>query len=247
MPHSSDQDPRRTDSGTAADDSFEAVTLRTEDTAVGGLLAVVELERSDAELGDSASAAMYAGPAAIDVESFEEHEAEVRIGLHLFAPVESDDAGDAAEDTDVLPADAQASLVDAAQPRVCDIMTPAPTCIDSQATILQIVRLVHAKKFRHLLITDDRNELVGVVSDRDIVRCFGPGEFPDDSVLEKMRAADIMSTDVVSVGPNTSVAACIDEMLDHGINCLPVVVGRRPVGILTTADLLQLLRNNLAK
>lgn len=241
MPYSSDHDPRRADSDAAADDAFEAVTLRTEDTAVGGLLAVVELERGDADLGDSASGAMYAGSATIDVESFEEHAAEVRIGLHLFAPVESDDAGDAAG----LSSDAQASMVDAAQPQVRDIMTPAPTCIDSQATILQIVRLVHTKKFRHLLITDEQNELVGVVSDRDIVRCFGPGEFPDDSVLEKMRAADIMSTDVVSVGPNVSVAACIDEMLDHGINCLPVVVGRRPVGILTTADLLQLLRKRL--
>lgn len=241
MPYSSEHDPRRADSGTAADDSSEAVTLRTEETAVGGLLAVVELERGDADLGVSPSAAMYAGSAAIDVESFEEHVAEVGIGLHLFAPVESDDAGDADDWSD----DAQASMVDAAQSQVRDIMTPAPTCIDSQATILQIVRLVHAKKFRHLLITDEQNELVGVVSDRDIVRCFGPGEFPDDSVLEKMRAADVMSTDVVSVGPNTSVAVCIDEMLDHGINCLPVVVGRRPVGILTTADLLRLLRKKL--
>lgn len=241
MPNSSDHDPRRTDSRTPLSpyDTFESVTLRTDDTAVGGLLAVVELERGDASVGDPASAAEYPGAAAIDVESFEEHAAEVCISLQLFAPA------DASDEVDDSAGDAQPSPVDAAQPQVRDIMTPAPTCIDSQATILQIVRLVHAKKFRHLLITNERHELVGVVSDRDIVRCFGPGEFPDDSVLEQMRAADIMSTDVVSVGPNTPVAACIDEMLDHGINCLPVVVGRRPVGILTTADLLHVLREKL--
>lgn len=238
MPNSSDRDSRRTDSRTKSSpvDSSESVTLRTDDTAVGGLLAVVELERGDAREGYPPSAADYPGSAAIDVESFEEHAAEVCIGLHLFAPAEVDTVDADADDS----AD---HLIDDAQPQVRDVMTPAPTCIDSQASILQIVRLVHAKKFRHLLITDEQNELVGVVSDRDIVRCFGPGEFPDDSLLEKMRAADIMSTDVVSVGPNTSVAACIDEMLDHGINCLPVVVGRRPVGILTTADLLRLLRD----
>ena len=237
MPNSSDRDSRRTDSRTKSSpgDSSESVTLRTDDTAVGGLLAVVELERGDANEGYPPSAADYAGSAAIDVESFEEHAAEVCIGLHLFAPA----------DADASTGGEPSSAVDAAHPQVRDVMTPAPTCIDSQASILQIVRLVHAKKFRHLLITDEQNELVGVVSDRDIVRCFGPGEFPDDSVLEKMRAADIMSTDVVSVGPNASVAACIDEMLDHGINCLPVVVGRRPVGILTTADLLRLLREKL--
>lgn len=236
MPNSSDHDPRRAASRTPSSpgDSSESVTLRTDDTAVGGLLAVVELERGDASESYAPAVAECAGAAAIDVESFEEHGAEVRIGLQLFAPAEADD-----------PADAADAETDAAQPQVRDVMTPAPTCIDSQASILQIVRLVHAKKFRHLLITDEQNQLVGVLSDRDIVRCFGPGEFPDDSVLEKMRAADIMSTDVVSVGPNTAVAACIDEMLDHGINCLPVVVGRRPVGILTTADLLHLLREKL--
>ncbi|MBA4016314.1 MAG: hypothetical protein C0483_03920 [Pirellula sp.] len=218
----------------APGDSPEAVTLRTDDTAVGGLLAVVELERGDTSERYPTSSSEFSVETHINVESFEAHEAEVCIGLQLFQPAAEDDADVAAR-----------LAIDDTLPKVRDVMTPAPTCIDSQATILQIVRLVHAKKFRHLLITDEQNELVGVVSDRDLVRCFGPGDFPDDSLLEKMRAADVMSTDVVAVGPETSVAACIDEMLSHGINCLPVVVGRRPVGILTTADLLRLLRERL--
>ncbi len=129
---------------------------------------------------------------------------------------------------------------------VREVMTPAPTCIAAQATVMQLVRIVHTKKFRHLLVTDDDGRLVGIVSDRDIIRCFGPGEFPDEAVLSRMRADQIMSTDVVAVGPDEAPEKCIELMLSHGINCLPVTLDSRPLGILTTADLLRLLRRMLA-
>jgi acetoin utilization protein AcuB len=190
------------------------------DLAVGGLLAVVELER-----GERLAASSDSTPAD-----------EPRT-LSLFAPEENDDGSMGA----VVPA---ADRV-AHGPALLDVMTPRPTCIAAESTILQLVRLVHAKKFRHLLVADEDGRLVGVVSDRDIVRCFGPGDFPEDAVLQQMTAANVMSTDVVTASPDESPAACIDKMLAHGINCLPVVVDGRPIGILTTADLLRLLRKML--
>jgi len=140
---------------------------------------------------------------------------------------------------------ASPALARAARFAVRDVMTPAPTAIHIDDSVIQLVRIVHTKKFRHLLVVDDAGLLVGVVSDRDIVRCFGPGEFPDESLLQRLRARDIMSGDVVSVSPETTVARCIELMLGHGINCLPVVAEGRPTGILTTADLLRLLQRML--
>lgn len=190
------------------------------DLAVGGLLAVVELERGE-RLAASSDSTPADEPRTLSLFAPEEHESN---------PTESRVAAAA----DVVPG---ASLL--------DVMTPRPTCIAAKSTILQLVRLVHAKKFRHLLVADEDGRLVGVVSDRDIVRCFGPGDFPEDAVLEQMTAADVMSTDVIAASPDDSPAACIDKMLTHGINCLPVVVDGRPIGILTTADLLRLLRKML--
>src|SRR5580698_1693598 len=82
--------------------------------------------------------------------------------------------------------------------RVRDVMTPAPTCIASSTSVLDVVRMFHAKEFRHLLVTDVRGRLLGLVSDRDVLRCFGPGRYPDPEVLSGISAADIMSADLLT-------------------------------------------------
>ncbi len=78
--------------------------------------------------------------------------------------------------------------------KVRDVMTPAPTCIASSTSALDVVRMLHAKEFRHLLVTDSRGRLLGLVSDRDVFRCFGPGRYPDQEILAGIAAIDIMSS-----------------------------------------------------
>jgi CBS-domain-containing membrane protein len=53
-----------------------------------------------------------------------------------------------------------------------------------------------------------------------------------------MRVRDVMTTAVVSVGPDASFRELVGLMLDHGISGIPVVDDdRRPIGIVTEADL----------
>lgn len=121
--------------------------------------------------------------------------------------------------------------------RVRDVMTPAPTCIASSTSVLDVVRMFHAKEFRHLLVTDARQRLLGLVSDRDVLRCFGPSRYPDPEVLAGISAADIMSADLLVARPDQSLMAAVTEMLAQGISCLPVVADDKLVGILTSTDL----------
>jgi CBS domain-containing protein len=121
--------------------------------------------------------------------------------------------------------------------RVRDVMTPAPTCIASSTSALDVVRMFHAKEFRHLLVTDARGRLLGLVSDRDVLRCFGPGLYPNQEVLAGISAAEIMSSDLISVRPEMPLAQALTEMLVHGISCLPVLTDDKLVGILTNTDM----------
>ncbi len=121
--------------------------------------------------------------------------------------------------------------------RVRDVMTPAPTCIASSTSVLDVVRMFHAKEFRHLLVTDTRGRLLGLVSDRDVLRCLGPGRYPDPEVLSGIAAADIMSADLLTVRPDQPLLSAATEMLAHGISCLPVLADDKLVGILTSTDL----------
>jgi CBS domain-containing protein len=121
--------------------------------------------------------------------------------------------------------------------RVRDVMTPAPTCIASSTSALDVVRMFHAREFRHLLVTDARGRLLGLVSDRDVIRCFGPGRYPNNEVLAGISAAEIMSSDLISVRPDMPLVEALTEMLVHGINCLPVLAEEKLVGILTSTDM----------
>ena len=54
-----------------------------------------------------------------------------------------------------------------------------------------------------------------------------------------MKAADLMTRDIVTVGPETPLADAIRLMLEHRVSGLPVVDGAgQLVGLLTEGDLL---------
>ena len=136
----------------------------------------------------------------------------------------------------------------AAQPRqliVGDVMTSQPTCVRPESTVLDLVQTFHAKQFRHLLVTDENERLMGVVSDRDVVRCFGPTVYPDESMLASIPTRKVMSRDVVTIDRSTPLVECIDMLRREGVSCLPVVEDERLVGIITTSDLLRCLRQML--
>lgn len=128
---------------------------------------------------------------------------------------------------------------------VADVMTINPTCISPDATVLELVRLFHAKEFRHPLVSDADGNLVGVVSDRDVLRCFGPGRYPDADVLAGVTVGDIMSSDLVTIAPEAPIERAIELIRGYGINCLPVVCNDKLVGILTSTDLYAVLETLL--
>jgi acetoin utilization protein AcuB len=120
---------------------------------------------------------------------------------------------------------------------VRDVMTPAPNCITSSTSVLDVVRMFHAKEFRHLLVTDSRGRLLGLVSDRDVLRIIGPDRQLDQDRLAEIPTLDIMSTDLITMTPDTSLSQATSEMLGNGISCLPVLADEKLVGILTGTDL----------
>lgn len=130
---------------------------------------------------------------------------------------------------------------------VGQVMTATPSCVAPSLSALELIKLFHAKGFRHLLVTE-AERLVGVISDRDVIRCLGPGDTPQREVLAQITAAEIMSSDLVTVGPGMLLEKAAVMMLDEGISCLPVVQEGVLLGILTNTDLhvvLQILLQTL--
>jgi acetoin utilization protein AcuB len=125
-----------------------------------------------------------------------------------------------------------------------NVMTPCPESVEPTRTAGEIVRVFYEMRFRHVLVTENR-KLVGVISDRDLGRLFGINGSADPRDLQHLTARDLMSTDLVTVGPQAPLSEAVRQLVDHGINCLPVVHQGIALGILTTTDLYLVLEQLL--
>ena len=134
----------------------------------------------------------------------------------------------------------------ASEVTAADVMTPEPECLSIHATALDIVRKFHATGFRHLLLADEQNRLAGVISDRDVIRCFGMDGAPSSDELQRIRAGDLMSSDLLTVNSTTPLDRVVGLMVDEGISCVPVLDDGRLVGILTNSDLFIVLQSLLS-
>lgn len=95
-------------------------------------------------------------------------------------------------------------------------------------------------RVRHLPVVDDKRNLVGVVSDRDVLRAVS--KIGRRSVQVK----DVMSTDVFTVGAEDPAEQALDIMLDQKIGCLPVEGDDgHLVGLITETDFLELAQRSL--
>ncbi len=132
-----------------------------------------------------------------------------------------------------------------------DLMTPDPLTVTPQASIAEVWDLMREVDVRHIPVVQG-GALVGMLSDRDLARV-------DMARLLKVEGADalrqelatpiaqVMSSNVISVEPETEVGDVIALLLDHKIGALPVVeVGTREVlGIISYVDVLRALQGLL--
>lgn len=94
------------------------------------------------------------------------------------------------------------------------------------------------KKVHHMPVINGDGKIVGIVSDRDLLKKL----IINDGVVESSRDAavgDIMSTDVIATTPVTDIRRIAKVMLDNHIGAMPVVDSDGSIsGIITRNDIL---------
>jgi acetoin utilization protein AcuB len=128
--------------------------------------------------------------------------------------------------------------------QVRELMSGALITARPDLPVLDARHLMVEKRIRHLVVTDERGELAGIVTDRDI-RLNLPSQATSLSVWEmnylltRLTVGKVMTSSVITVGPDRDARDAAQLMLDHRIGALPVVDGGRPIGIVTETDLLR--------
>ena len=99
--------------------------------------------------------------------------------------------------------------------------------------------ILRRENIRHLPIMES-NQLVGMVSDRDLL-CAGDLLQSGELAFWEQTVAEIMTKAPIVCTPHTSVAVAAQLMTERKIDALPVVSDGRLVGLVTSTDLLLLL------
>ena len=107
---------------------------------------------------------------------------------------------------------------------------PAIT-VRQDADFQKALALMQEKKLRRLPVVDDDGRLVGIVVERDLLVAAMR------YLQSRVEIGDVMTRNVVSVGPDTDLNDVARTMLERKIGGLPVVEDGRLVGIITESDI----------
>lgn len=129
---------------------------------------------------------------------------------------------------------------------VRDLMSARVVTVGMDDTVQAVTRLFEHHGFHHAVVLDDDRKMIGVVSDRDLLRATSPfvaklAERPIDAQTLARPIHQLMSRRPITAMEDETVATAAHRMLELGCSCLPIVdhVGDL-VGILTTRDILRM-------
>ncbi|KAA0074148.1 CBS domain-containing protein [Tardiphaga sp. P9-11] len=140
--------------------------------------------------------------------------------------------------------------------RAHQIMTRNVLTVSPNTTVEVAAKTMLDHHISGLPVLDMSGNLVGIVSERDFLRraeigtqrkrprwlqfFMSPGSVADDFVHERGRAvSDVMTSDPITVTESMPLTDVVALMEKKNVKRLPVVNGRRLVGIITRANLMQ--------
>ena len=123
---------------------------------------------------------------------------------------------------------------------VKNIMTSKVYTVKPTSSFVYIQDIFEREVFHHLLVEED-GLLLGIISDRDIMKNVSNQVRNNRLELPNLfTAADVMTKNVISVDQETPINTASILLLENNISCLPVVNADFNIdGILTWKDILR--------
>ena len=125
-------------------------------------------------------------------------------------------------------------------------MSKHPITITEDTPINQALELMRDEEVRRLPVLNDKGELVGIVSEKDLLYA-SPSPATSLSIHElhylisRITVGEIMTRDVITVSEYTPLEEAVRIMADNKIGGLPVMRDGKLVGTITESDLFKIL------
>ncbi|HBG06830.1 MAG: hypothetical protein A2075_24785 [Geobacteraceae bacterium GWC2_58_44] len=140
-----------------------------------------------------------------------------------------------------------------------DVMTKEVITVRRETSVRDLAVLFSESRVSSVPVVDDNGELIGIVSESDLIEQDKNLHIPTvvsifdwviylesdkrfEKELQKMTGqtvGEIFSEEVFSVGPEAPVSEVADIMSSHRVHAVPVVEGRRVVGVIGRIDMIR--------
>jgi CBS domain-containing protein len=146
--------------------------------------------------------------------------------------------------------------------KVRDIMTTDVVSVKPNTPVNEVAKVMGARDISGVPVVDEAGAVVGIVTELDLIvrntrldmphflQILDLGAIPLElpsqyqQRLRHMlgtRAEDVMSREVVTIGPDDSVEQLAELMVKRRVNPVPVVEDSRLVGVVSRADLIDMM------
>lgn len=142
---------------------------------------------------------------------------------------------------------------------VADIMTKEVVSVKGSTTVREMAEIFDKMGFGSLPVLDDLGNLSGIVTASDLIEQGRPLHIPtvislfdwvipleSEHSLEKdlkritaQTAAELASTEVVTIAPTEPVSRAAEIMSNHKLHALPVVDGNKVIGMVSRIDIIR--------
>jgi acetoin utilization protein AcuB len=129
---------------------------------------------------------------------------------------------------------------------VKDWMTTDPITVTPDTSVMKASQIMKENNVRRLPVINDKGEVVGIVTDRDLKEA-SPSKATTLDVhelyylLSELKVKDIMSRKVITITPEETVEKAAVIMLEHKVTGLPVIEDGKLTGILSQGDVFRVL------
>jgi CBS domain-containing protein len=126
------------------------------------------------------------------------------------------------------------NLLSAINEEISSIMEEEVLTLHERDAISDAIKMMLSCNVSGFPIINDDGAVIGIVSERDFVSLVA-------NVVTGKRVADIMSRDLVTVGPDTKVEEAARVMIANDFTRIPIVQEGVMLGVVTTSDIVKYL------
>lgn len=126
------------------------------------------------------------------------------------------------------------------------MMKKNPITTTAETSIVDVADILKENHIHRLPVLDKKGKLIGVITEKDILHA-SPSPVSSLSVYEmpymlsRLKVSNLMTKNVRTIDPDTTVEEAAKIMVDDDLSCLPVIEGEKLVGIVSKSDMFKVL------